>query len=104
MALVPTTLVPDLNPIETAFAKLKTPLRKRTARSLDAIAQALGDICDLFSVTECRNHFKAVEWGPTQMAEYLRDLTAKARRGEFSLGPVLMALLRTNGVAARAVG
>ncbi|MGF6178778.1 plasmid replication protein RepC, partial [Ensifer sp. 4252] len=34
---------------------------------------------------------------------YLRDLTAKARRGEFSLGPVLMALLRTNGVAARAV-
>ncbi|HBF30886.1 plasmid replication protein RepC [Rhizobium sp.] len=28
---------------------------------------------------------------------YLRDLTAKARRGEFSLGPVLMALLRANG-------
>jgi replication initiation protein RepC len=30
---------------------------------------------------------------------YLRDLTAKARRGEFSLGPMLMALLRANGVA-----
>lgn len=28
---------------------------------------------------------------------YLRDLTAKAGRGEFSLGPVLMALLRANG-------
>ena len=27
---------------------------------------------------------------------YLRDLTAKAGRGEFSLGPVLMALLRAN--------
>ncbi|WP_452106876.1 replication initiation protein RepC [Brucella pseudogrignonensis] len=25
---------------------------------------------------------------------YLRDLTARAKRGEFSLGPVLMALLR----------
>ena len=31
---------------------------------------------------------------------YLRVLTAKARAGEFSLGPVLMALLR--GKAARA--
>ncbi|MBZ7927053.1 replication initiation protein RepC (plasmid) [Ensifer adhaerens] len=28
---------------------------------------------------------------------YLRDLTARARRGEFSLGPVLMALLRSRG-------
>ncbi len=28
---------------------------------------------------------------------YLRDLTAKARRGEFSLGPMLMALLRSSG-------
>ncbi|MEZ0000759.1 plasmid replication protein RepC [Sinorhizobium fredii] len=28
---------------------------------------------------------------------YLRDLTRKAARGEFSLGPVLMALLRANG-------
>lgn len=28
---------------------------------------------------------------------YLRDLTARARRGEFSLGPVLMALLRERG-------
>lgn len=30
---------------------------------------------------------------------YLRDLTSKASRGEFSLGPVLMALLRANGSA-----
>lgn len=28
---------------------------------------------------------------------YLRDLTRRAERGEFSLGPVIMALLRTNG-------
>ena len=28
---------------------------------------------------------------------YLRDLTSKTRRGEFSLGPVLMALLRSQG-------
>jgi replication initiation protein RepC len=34
---------------------------------------------------------------------YLRDLTARSRRGEFSLGPVLMALLRANGEETRAV-
>jgi replication initiation protein RepC len=28
---------------------------------------------------------------------YLRDLTSRARRGEFSLGPMLMALLRSRG-------
>jgi len=32
---------------------------------------------------------------------YLRDLTGRARRGEFSLGPVLMALLRANGQEAK---
>ncbi|MGZ2459683.1 plasmid replication protein RepC [Rhizobium anhuiense] len=35
---------------------------------------------------------------------YLRDLTRKAARGEFSLGPVLMALLRARGQGDRAVG
>ena len=34
---------------------------------------------------------------------YLRDLTGRARRGEFSLGPVLMALLRANGHEAKRV-
>ncbi|MBY3180073.1 replication initiation protein RepC, partial [Rhizobium leguminosarum] len=32
---------------------------------------------------------------------YLRDLTAKARRGEFSLGPMLFAALRANGMPTR---
>jgi transposase len=50
---------PDLNPIEMAFSKLKTLLRKRAARSFDAIVNALGEIVDLFSVTQCRNYFKA---------------------------------------------
>lgn len=32
---------------------------------------------------------------------YLRNLTDKARRGEFSLEPVLMALMRANGAPGR---
>jgi len=35
---------------------------------------------------------------------YLRDLTSKAKRGEFSLGPVLMALLRAGGHEVKATG
>ncbi|TIX90954.1 plasmid replication protein RepC [Rhizobium sp. P44RR-XXIV] len=35
---------------------------------------------------------------------YLRDLTIKAGRGEFSLGPALMALLRANGHSVSGVG
>ena len=50
---------PDLNPIEMAYSKLKTLLRKHAARSFDAISDALGQICDLFTATECRNFFKA---------------------------------------------
>lgn len=35
---------------------------------------------------------------------YLRDLTRRAERGEFSLGPMLMALMRANGPVARKTG
>ncbi|MFC0804436.1 hypothetical protein ACFHWW_02910 [Ensifer sp. P24N7] len=40
-----------------AFSKLKALLRKQAARIFDTIADVLGDICNLFSVTECRNYF-----------------------------------------------
>lgn len=50
---------PDLNPIEMAFSKLKTLLRKRAARSFDAITKALGEIVGLFSIDECLNFFRA---------------------------------------------
>lgn len=50
---------PDLNPIELAYSKLKTLLRKHAARNFEAICEALGDICELYTPTECRNFFKA---------------------------------------------
>lgn len=42
-----------------AFSKLKALLRKRAARSFDAIADVLGGVCNLFSAAECRKHFNA---------------------------------------------
>jgi transposase len=41
---------PDLNPIEQAFAKMKTLLRKADARTI-------GDLLDCFTPTECANYF-----------------------------------------------
>lgn len=35
---------------------------------------------------------------------YLRDLTRRAERGEFALGPMLMALYRSNGIGSRHAG
>lgn len=50
---------PDLNPIEMAFAKLKAHLRRVGARTIDALWQAVGDICELYSADECWNYLKA---------------------------------------------
>jgi len=50
---------PDLNPIEMAFSKLKTLIRKLAARTYDQLWQALGHVCQLFSDEECYNFFKA---------------------------------------------
>jgi transposase len=49
---------PDLNPIEMAFAKLKAHLRTAKARTIEALWQAVGSICDLYSPDECRNYLK----------------------------------------------
>lgn len=54
---------PDLNPIEMAFSKLKAHLRARAARTIDALWQEIGQICDLFEPEECQNYFKAAGYG-----------------------------------------
>ena len=50
---------PDLNPIEMAFSKLKTLIRKAAARPFHELWQAVGHVCDLFSDEECYNFFRA---------------------------------------------
>ena len=54
---------PDLNPIEMAFAKLKTLLRAKAVRTIDALWQEIGHICDLFEPAECQNYFTAAGYG-----------------------------------------
>jgi transposase len=48
---------PDFNPIEQAFSKLKSALRKQEARSIDTVCNAIGQLLDRFTSTECANYF-----------------------------------------------
>ena len=49
---------PDLNPIELAFSKLKTLLRKAAARTTEELENVLVQIIDQFKEQECINYFK----------------------------------------------
>jgi transposase len=55
---------PDFNPIENAFAKLKTLLRKEAARTVDALWSAIGRLVDLITPTESLNMFTAAGYEP----------------------------------------
>ncbi len=50
---------PDFNPIEKAFAKLKSLLRKAAARSIPALREAIEAALASFTPDECRNYFAA---------------------------------------------
>jgi transposase len=54
---------PDLNPIEMAFSKLKTLIRKAAARTYQALWKQVGEVCDLFQPKECRNYLIAEGYG-----------------------------------------
>ena len=55
---------PDFNPIENAFAKLKTLLRREAARTVDALWSAIGRLIDLITPKECQNMFAAAGCDP----------------------------------------
>ena len=54
---------PDLNPIEQAFAKLKTALRKGAARTVEALIKLIGKLVKTFAPDECANYFRHSGYG-----------------------------------------
>lgn len=56
---------PDFNPIENAFAKFKSNLRKAAARTVDALEAAIADAYRAFTPNECANYFAAAGYGST---------------------------------------
>jgi transposase len=55
---------PDFNPIENAFAKLKSILRKTAARTIDDLWNAIRDALPRFTPHECANYFTAAGYEP----------------------------------------
>ena len=49
---------PDFNPIEQVFAKLKALLRKRAARTVEALWTAIGGAFDAYTPQECLNYIR----------------------------------------------
>jgi transposase len=47
---------PDLNPIEQAFAKLKTLIRKAEERTVDGLWRRIGGSLEAFTPRECANY------------------------------------------------
>lgn len=50
---------PDLNPIEQAFAKLKTLIRKEEARTAEDLCKAAGQVLEAFTSAECSNYLRS---------------------------------------------
>jgi transposase len=49
---------PDLNPIEQAFSKLKTALRKGATRTVDALLKLIGKLVRSFAPEHCASYFR----------------------------------------------
>jgi transposase len=56
---------PDLNPIELAFSKLKSLLRKAGERTVDGLWRFLGEAVDAFSPQECLNYMRHCGYNAT---------------------------------------
>ena len=56
---------PDLNPIEQAFAKLKTLLRNAAERTVEATCKRIGLLLNCFTPQECANYLANAGYAST---------------------------------------
>jgi len=49
---------PDLNPIELAFSKFKSLLRRSAERTVERLWKRIGQLVEDFKPNECRNYFR----------------------------------------------
>jgi len=69
---------PDFNPIENAFSKLKSILRKSAARSVAELWDAIRDALPRFTPNECANYFTLAQgcrhyrWRPRSGPNFAR--------------------------------
>jgi len=56
---------PDLNPIEQFFAKLKHWMRRASQRSVETVHNAIANVLDAVTPTECRNYVEKAGYKST---------------------------------------
>ena len=56
---------PDLNPIEQAFSKLKTLLRKENARTTERVKKCIAKLIQQIQPAECLNYFQEAGYAST---------------------------------------
>ena len=56
---------PDLNPIEMAFSKLKTLLRKMNARTFAQVEKAIGELLESVTSADCAAYFNEAGYAST---------------------------------------
>ncbi len=70
---------PDFNPIERAFSKLKASLKRRPARTIPELRDAIGEATNTFTSAECQNHFTAAGYDRVRSDSALTDMAAGKR-------------------------
>jgi transposase len=58
------TILPDLNPIEQVFAKIKALPRKADERTIDGVWQRIGQLLKYFTPNECANYLRSAGYTP----------------------------------------
>lgn len=58
---------PDLNPIEQAFSKVKSVLRRSEERTRQGLWNRLGEIVDLIAPDECQRYFRHCGYNATRL-------------------------------------
>jgi len=59
MVALPAVISAGSEPNRIAILKTPNILRKYAARNFEKICEALGNICELYTLAECRNFFKS---------------------------------------------
>jgi transposase len=65
---------PDFSPIEEAFSKLKTMLRRQEARSREALQEAIATALDLITATDALGWFTHCGYPPSRSIETVQEL------------------------------
>ena len=82
---------PDLNPIEMAFSKFEVYLKRRAARTVNELWDAIGHAIDIFTLAECEDYFAAAGYDPGENSG-LAVCRTLGHRLSMNLSPVVLAL------------